>query len=254
MHVTAGPRENGFRPAVDPLFRSAAQAYGPRVIGVILSGMLDDGTAGLLSVKRHGGVALVQDPGEALAPGMPRSALAYVAVDETLPVAAMGPALGRLAAKLARGAEGRETVPDDTTQGASTGEGTRHGAATASGAPTRFSCPECHGVLSELYDGELLRFACQVGHRFSPQSLAADQAATVEQTLWAALAALNERALLLRRLAREARGQADASATRRFEAGAHLAEAQREQVRRVLSALTGATGDTGGDPREQDTA
>ena len=105
LHVVQGPQENGFCPAVDPLFRSAAEAYGPHVIGVILSGYLDDGTAGLLAVKRHGGLAVVQDPDEAFAPGMPRSALAYVAVDYTLPLASMGPLLGRLAAAVAEGAE-----------------------------------------------------------------------------------------------------------------------------------------------------
>ena len=114
MHVVQGPQEHGLCPAVDPLFRSAAEAYGPHVIGVILSGHLDDGTAGLLAVKRHGGVAVVQDPDEAVAPGMPRSALAYVAVDYTLPLAAMGPLLGRLAAAVAAGAEHRPDATPET--------------------------------------------------------------------------------------------------------------------------------------------
>ena len=120
VHLVQGPQENGFCPAVDPLFRSAAEAYGRHVIGVIMSGHLDDGTAGLLAVKRHGGCAVVQDPDEAFAPGMPRSALAYVAVDYTLPLASMGPLLGRLAAAVA---EGAEHMPDDTPETASADHG-----------------------------------------------------------------------------------------------------------------------------------
>ncbi len=102
MHVTLGPKEHGYRPAVDPLFRSAAATYGPRVVGVVLSGMLDDGTAGLMTVKHHGGVAIVQDRDEAIAPAMPHNALAYVAVDHIVPVTWMGSLLGSLATAMAQ--------------------------------------------------------------------------------------------------------------------------------------------------------
>jgi two-component system chemotaxis response regulator CheB len=219
------------------------------VIGVILSGLLDDGTAGLLVVKRHGGVAVVQDPDEAFAPGMPRSALAYVAVDYTLPLAAMGPLLGRLAAAVAEGAEHMPDAPEmalvehgvlDVTDG---GEGT----------PAPFSCPACGGVLSEIRDGGLLCFRCQVGHRFSPESVAAAQQAALGQTLWRALTALNERVLLLQRLAREAHHRRDPLARRRFEAQARAAEVHKEQMRQVLRALTEA-GDSMGDEPPHDEA
>ena len=250
LHVVQGPQENGFCPAVDPLFRSAAEAYGPHVIGVILSGHLDDGTAGLLAVKRHGGFAVVQDPDEAFAPGMPRSALAYVAVDYTLPLASMGPLLGRLAAAVAEAADHRPDAPEiaaadhavlDVTDG---GEGT----------PAPFSCPACGGVLSEMRDGGLVCFRCQVGHRFSPESVAAAQQAALGHTLWRALTALNERVLLLQHLGREARHRRDPLARRRFEAQARAAEVQKEQMRQVLRTVTEAGDDTGDERPPHDEA
>jgi two-component system chemotaxis response regulator CheB len=242
LHVVQGPQENGFCPAVDPLFRSAAKAYGPHVIGVILSGHLDDGTAGLLAVKRHGGLAVVQDPDEAFAPGMPRSALAYVAVDYTLPLASMGPLLGRLAAVVA---EAAEHMPDDAPEMASADHGVLDVTDGGEGTPAPFSCPACGGVLSEVRDGGLVCFRCQVGHRFSPESIAADQQAALGHTLWRALTALNERVLLLQHLAREARRRRDPLARRRFEAQARAAEVQKEQMRQVLRAVTEAGDDTG---------
>ena len=251
MHVVQGPQEHGLCPAVDPLFRSAAEAYGPHVIGVILSGHLDDGTAGLLAVKRHGGFAVVQEPDEAFAPGMPRSALAYVAVDYTLPLASMGPLLGRLAAAVV---EGAEHMPDDAPEMASADHGVLDVTDGGEGTPAPFSCPECSGVLSEIRDGGLLCFRCQVGHRFSPESVAADQQAALGHTLWRALTALNERVLLLQRLAREARHRRDPLARRRFEAQARAAEVQKEQMHQVLRAVTDAGDDTGDERPPHDEA
>ena len=239
LHVVQGPQEHGFCPAIDPLFRSAAEAYGPHVIGVILSGHLDDGTAGLLAVKRHGGCAVVQDPDEAVAPGMPRSAQAYVAVDYTLPLAAMGPLLGRLAAAVAAGAEHR---PDATPETAAADHGGLDVTDGGAGTPAPFSCPVCGDVLSEIRDGGLVRFRCQVGHRFSPESVAADQQAALIHTLWRAWTALNERVLLMQRLAREAGRRHDARARRRFEAQARAAE---EQMRQMLRTVTDVGGDAG---------
>ena len=209
---------------------------------MILSGHLDDGTAGLLAVKRHGGCAVVQDPDEAVAPGMPRSALAYVAVDYTLPLASMGPLLGRLAAAVAAGAEHR---PDDTPETAAADHGGLDVTDGGAGTPAPFSCPACGGVLSEIRDGGLVRFRCQVGHRFSPESVAADQQAALRHTLWRALTALNERVLLLQRLARDAGHRRDPRARRRFEAQARAAEVQKEQMRQMLRTVTDAGGDTG---------
>jgi two-component system, chemotaxis family, protein-glutamate methylesterase/glutaminase len=240
MHVVEGPRENGFRPAIDPLFRSASRAYGPRVIGVVLSGMLDDGTAGLLAVKAHGGLAVVQDPREAIAPSMPRSALTYVAVDYTVASAEIGPLLGELA--MQRATQPMEETPMDT-EPAFGADGPIDVVGEADGVPTPFSCPECNGVLSELREGTLLRFRCQIGHRFSPKSALAHQTNATQRALAGALTAVNERSLLLRRLARDAAERHDYLATRRFESQARAAESRQSQMRGLLEAADTALDD-----------
>ncbi len=237
MHVVEGPRENGFRPAIDPLFRSASRAYGPRAIGVVLSGMLDDGTAGLLAIKAHGGLAVVQDPDEAIAPSMPRSALAYVAVDYTVPIAETGPLLGRLAAERVQQAT-EDTIVDSTPTLGDDGPLDVVGAPV--GIPTALSCPECNGVLSELREGTLLRFRCQIGHRFSPQSALAHQTTATQRALSSALTAVNERGLLLRRMAREAADRHDHLSTRRFEAQARAAETEQSRMRGLIEATDAA--------------
>jgi two-component system chemotaxis response regulator CheB len=233
MHVVEGSRENGFRPAIDPLFRSAARAYGRRAIGVVLSGMLDDGTAGLLTIKARGGLAVVQDPAEALAPSMPKSALAYVAVDYTVSLAEMGPLLARLAAKATR-----RTMEDGDMETAPEFGAERPFDEINDhvGIPTRFSCPECNGVLSELREGTLLRFRCQIGHTYSPQSVLAAQTAATQRALSSAVTTVNERGILLRRLALEADERQDHLASRRFEARARDAEERLSQMNHLLYA------------------
>lgn len=237
MHVVEGPKENGFRPAIDPLFRSASRAYSTAVIGVVLSGMLDDGTAGLVAITRHGGVAVVQDPREALAPSMPLSALRYVTVDYTVPVTEMGALLGRLAIE-------RAVEEDDTMAEALFPPSGKDGPADVTGdqpgSPLPISCPECSGVLSEVREGSLLRFRCQIGHRYSPASVVAQQSEATQRALSAALTAVNERELLLRRLAQDATDHQDHAAVRRFGAQAAAAAAHHEQVRALLGAVEAA--------------
>ena len=245
MHVVQGPRENGFRPAIDPLFRSAARASGPRVIVVVLSGLLDDGTAGLLTVKQRGGVAIVQDPEEALAPSMPRSALTYVAVDYTARLAEMGPLIANLAWQRSVGGD---IMPDETPAIAYGADGPLDVVGEEEGTPAPFSCPECGGVLSEVRDSTLLRFRCQTGHRYSPQSVVAHQKDALDHALAAALTAVNERGLVLRRLAEEARSRRDAPAARRFTAQAQAAEAHRKQMQRLLDQVQDALDDAVEDP------
>src|SRR5438874_2665631 len=197
--------ENGVRPAVDPLFRSAARAYGPRVVGVILTGALDDGTAGLLAVKRRGGIAVVQDPSNALYPGMPRSALENIAVDYSLPLSDIGLLLRRLVYEPAE-EEGAYSVSEDMeieTKLAEMDIDTLNSSKHV-GTPSGFSCPECGGALWELQDGELTRFRCRVGHAFSIDSILGAQAEQIEESLWAALKSLEESASLSRRMIRKA--------------------------------------------------
>lgn len=232
--VVRGPKENGFRPAVDPLFRSAARAYGPRVIGVILSGGLNDGTAGLSIVKRFGGVAIVQDPREAPFPSMPESAMQNLQVDHVLKIAQMPSVLTDLAHEQApEGADlmaKRKAIEPDVaevgTDALVTGE--------LPGPPSGFTCPECGGALWELRGGKILRFRCHVGHGYTAESLMADQTNGVEAALWAALRALEEAAALRRRMADRAAEGNYPIVVKQYREQAREAEDRAAIIRTVL--------------------
>jgi two-component system chemotaxis response regulator CheB len=235
MQLARGPRENGHRPAVDPLFRSAAREYAIRVIGVVLSGALDDGTAGLVAVKSRGGLAVVQDPADALYSGMPGNALEHVNVDHVVPVAVMGELLARLTVEPAPEPPGPapaemklevevevEGFSLDAMEGNHPGE------------PSGFSCPDCNGVLWEIQDGGLQRYRCRVGHAWSPESLLIQQTEALEAALWVALRSLEERAALARRLAEPARGRGHSITATRFEEQATEAQQAARLVRNLL--------------------
>lgn len=201
IRVVRGPKENRHRPAVDPLFRSAAWAFGPRVIGVVLTGMLDDGTAGLWAVKTCGGIAVVQAPGDSLYPSMPSNALMYVQVDHSPPLSDIGPLLTRLAREPARTVAPKsaaEKLALETEFAKQEGE---FRDMNTLGSPSAFTCPTCQGSLWESQNGDLLRYRCHVGHAFSPESLLAEQTETVENALYSSLRALEEKAAMYRRLA-----------------------------------------------------
>ena len=218
VRVQRGPRQNRHRPAVDPLFRSAAQSYGSRVIGVILSGALDDGAAGLRAVKESGGVALVQDPKDAAFPSMPCSALASTEVDHCVPARE----LGRLVDQLSR-AEIPESTPRHEVESALQLE--------SSLRPTNFGCPSCGGVLWEAQDS----FRCHVGHVFSPQSLGAEQDFRLEDSLWAAIRTLEESAALKRRMATRFRERSfGLDLVEQNEEAAALADFHAQRLREVL--------------------
>lgn len=237
VRVVHGPRENRSRPAVDPLFRSAAVAYGERVIGVILSGALDDGAAGLYAVKERGGLAVVQDPEDALVTGMPRSALEYVTVDYVRPAAEIGPLLSDLAQQSAGGRvppppPGRMVDENDMAvlePGTMEEDDDKYGS-----QPSPFTCPECHGTLWELVDGDLIRYRCRVGHSYSADTMSVEQGQSTERALWAALRSLEERAALARRMSEHARGRGRETLARRFDERATDAETHALSVRRLL--------------------
>jgi two-component system chemotaxis response regulator CheB len=234
VRLTRGPCENGHRPAADPLFRTAARYYGPRVIGVVLSGALDDGTAGMMAVKRGGGVAVVQDPEEALFSGMPRSALEHAAVDYSVPVAEVGPLLARLAAEPAAGAAPDLSPDEEKEADMAEIDLSKMTNETHPGHPSSFACPDCGGTLWEMREGELIRFRCRVGHAWSPESLIAEQADGLEASLWAALRALEEQTQLPRRLAEQAASRGYARAAESFRHRIQDSEGHAGLIRSIL--------------------
>jgi len=201
-----GPRENLARPAVDPLFRSAAATFGGRVIGVILSGALNDGSAGIRAVKQCGGIAVAQHPHDAAFPDMPLNAARHADIDHMVPAAEMGALLARLAREPAAPTP---PIPFDIRLEAAIAAQELAGMTVDDqlGTPSRFSCPECHGALWEIDGGSLLRYRCHVGHAFTAETMLAAQATQAEELMWSLMRAHQERAALARRLAERERAQ-----------------------------------------------
>jgi two-component system, chemotaxis family, protein-glutamate methylesterase/glutaminase len=235
IRLSGGPKENGSRPAIDPLFRTAARSYGPRVIGVILSGNLNDGTAGLITIKQRGGVAMVQTLESALYPGMPTSAMEHLAVDYALPPGEIAELLSELAQQPVDAVEVRalSNEVDPVDQQDEVGNEDRH---TQPGIPSTMSCPECHGVLWEMKDQELVRFRCRVGHAYSAEALLIHQSENLEAALWTALRALEEHSALSQRLASRAGSRGHARSASTFTEQAMDAEHHASVIRTVLQA------------------
>jgi two-component system chemotaxis response regulator CheB len=203
VRLSSGPRESHARPSIDVLFRSAAYERNERVIGVVLTGMLDDGTAGLWSIKDRGGLAIVQLPAEAAYPSMPQSALRHVQIDQVLELAAIPAVLASLVkAPMARGGI---RMPDEKlrieNQIALDNNALELGV-RGLGAASFFTCPECHGSMVAVNDGSFTRYRCHTGHGFTPSALSAHARENVEKTLWSALAQLEEREVLLQEMER----------------------------------------------------
>jgi two-component system chemotaxis response regulator CheB len=203
VRITKGPKENRFRPAIDPLFRSAAYIYGPRVIGVVLTGALDDGTAGLYTIKLRGGTAIVQEPADAMIRSMPLNALEHTEADYRLPVAEIGDLIARLARDEAAPMPAVASDEDEKTRlevKIAEGADALEANVMRFGELSPFTCPECRGVLTMLKEGNLVRFRCHTGHALSTSTLLHETAEIVEQKLWDGVRALDETVMLLNTL------------------------------------------------------
>jgi two-component system chemotaxis response regulator CheB len=229
VSASRAPRENRHRPSIDVLFRSAALSCGARTIGVILSGTMDDGTAGLRWIKRVGGCTLVQDPSEAQFAGMPTSAIENVTIDRVLPAQQIAAAIVDFVRGAAVKGEAAMDPPvsvDD--QGAPRDK--------PNGPPSAFICPDCGGTLFDVGDDETLRFRCRVGHAYSGEALNGEQERNLEEALWAAVRTLEEHADLAKRLETRARRSQLVAAAARFAASARDALDKAAVVRRALPA------------------
>jgi two-component system, chemotaxis family, protein-glutamate methylesterase/glutaminase len=215
MHLGFGPREQHQRPCINVSFRSAALAYGERVVGVVLTGQLDDGAAGLWEIKRRGGIAVVQHPEEAAFPSMPLSALREIEVDHTVRLEELAPLLVRLAAgsgAAARtGSEGgrREDMQPTLTD---------------------LTCPECRGTIWESRRGKTLDYRCRVGHTYSPRTMLAEHFAAQERVIWSAIVAMEEGAALASRL----QGELEPDTRERLRAEARQRQDQAAALRQLL--------------------
>jgi two-component system chemotaxis response regulator CheB len=238
LRLTRGPRENHTRPAVDPLFRSAALAWGPRTIGVVLTGFMDDGSAGLAAVKDCGGIAIVQDPATAAEPSMPESAMAVTDVDYCVPVEEIPPLLSSLVRQEVKS----QPQPAPTVErevAINRGDDIVENL-MAIAAPAGLGCPDCGGGLFEVKDSRQLRYRCHTGHAFAARTLERAQVEAGEQSMRSGVRALQERELLLRRMAAvsEATGDGTQAAAARRQA-----DRLHEQVRDLRSLAASVDGD-----------
>ena len=237
VRVVAGPRENRHRPAIDPLFRSAARLYATRVIGVVLTGAGDDGVAGLRAIKNRGGIAIVQDPADAAYPALPRNALDFIAADHV-------PSLDQLPSLLDRIVR-EPAQPPATPVSPRLQKETQYAEVDLDtiedddkpGHPSAFSCPDCGGVLWELEGEDLLRFRCRTGHSYTANALAEEQDDHAEKALWAAFRNLEEQAHFARRSAARARRAGHARLAERFLARAEEATANSAMIRDMIVQL-----------------
>lgn len=231
VELSRGPKENGVRPAADPMFRSLAGAWGPAAIGVVLSGARDDGSAGLAALAAAGGTVVVQDPDDAVVPGMPASAIAAVTPDHVVAASEMSALLTRLvrAPRPAPAPHQREPVEP-----------------RPAGPPGSLTCPECGGALWDLQDGALVRYRCRVGHTYSQGAMVEAQGEAVEAAMWTALGLLEERGELLGDIAdgmtRSPRGAG------RFRASARETADRASLMRRALTLGAGEPLPTGDEP------
>lgn len=239
MYLRQGPRENRCRPSIDPLFRSAALSHGSRTIGVVLSGYLDDGTAGLKAIENVGGITVVQDPDDAVRDSMPKSAMDYVEVDHCAPASDLGELLKRIVSVEMRERPSSTGRLSDVSQLRFEVDITRKetgtiGNAVDLGTLVPASCPECGGPLWEM-DDDLPRFRCHTGHAYTARHLVAGLQEAEEQSLWVALRVMEERTRMLRRLASK---DLELGHQRSYESYSAKAEESEQHVRQIRGLLT----------------
>ena len=198
--VKKGPKENRFRPAIDALFRSAAYTYGSRVIGIILSGFLDDGTSGLYTIKRLGGMAIVQEPKDAEQPDMPKNAMEYVKPDYIVAAADIAPVIAGIIRKPAPqkhklSKEELKLLKMEIV--IATEDNAFKMGIMNMGEFTPFTCPNCHGALVQLVENNMIRYRCHTGHAYTASSLLAEVSESVEGMLWQTMRGMEEMNLLL---------------------------------------------------------
>ena len=236
VRVVRGPQENRFRPAIDALFRSAARAYSSRVVGVVLTGYLDDGTVGLQAVKRQGGVAIVQDPNESEYPSMAKSALRYVNVDHCLPLAEIPDLLVQLSNQLAAEEKHPVTEIEVESKIAEQQMNTREFLENveAIGTRTIYTCPECNGSIWQIGTEEPLRFRCHIGHSFTANVFLSEQTQNIENALWSAVRAMEEKVTFSRQMSERMKNYNLQNAAAKYEDHAKSLDAEVTLIRGII--------------------
>jgi two-component system chemotaxis response regulator CheB len=237
VSIKKGPKENRFRPSIDALFRSAAYTYGSRVIGVILSGLLDDGTSGLWTVNQQGGLCLIQHPDDAQFPGMPLSVIEYVEVDYSIPIAEMGELLNRLtkepAAETTSLAEEELDLLKMEISIAAQDNSFEMGL-LKKGALTALTCPECNGALVKFNEGKIVRFRCHTGHAFTDSALLAGVTKSIEENLWKSVKGLEEAVMILEQTANQFEKAGKKDTAKLFSRKAAETEKRSQYIRKYI--------------------
>ena len=239
MAVKRGPKENGFRPSIDALFRSAAYSYGPGAIGVVLSGALNDGASGLWSIKRLGGIAIVQEPKQAAYPSMPRSALEYTEADYKVPSTEIASLLIQLTQEqpdpveiIGNGVDEdarRMAIETQVAAGINLPEKT----ILALGEMSQFTCPECRGALVRIKEGRLLRFRCHKGHGFSADALLEGLMETISGLIWQTTRGLHEGSMLIEHMGQHLKENGEAVTAEKFLAKARELNQQASGFQKI---------------------
>jgi two-component system chemotaxis response regulator CheB len=243
LMLSRGPTENGHRPAINATFRSAAVAKGPAAIGVVLSGALDDGAVGLASIVERGGLAVVQDPADALYPGMPENALARTQTEHVYPIDVLGKILDKLVRTPAEPGPAEPPSPALLLEDRIARDGVRLDAVIpgAETPPSGYSCPDCGGALLDVGRSHG-HYRCRIGHGWTAEALFGAHDAEFERALWTALRSLDEKAALAKRMQRDTVHRGLGGMTGRYETTERECEAAAETLRRFLMAQHPETG------------